>query len=70
MYVCCYISEPAKHTRIVPNQKDVQVQLMSQEQGRRQNVGLSLWVSTGIKLQETQSGHSSHFDQIVHKHRF
>lgn len=38
----------------VPNQKDVQVQLMSQEQGRRQNIGVSLWVSTGIKLQETQ----------------
>ena len=54
MYVCCYISDSAEHTRIVPNQKDVQVQLMSQEQGRRQNVGLSLWVGMGIKLQETQ----------------
>ena len=38
----------------VPNQKDVQVQLMAQEQGRRRNIGVSLWVSTGIKLQETQ----------------
>lgn len=38
----------------VPNQKDVQADLMAKEQGLRRNVGLSLWVATGIKLQETQ----------------
>ncbi|KIJ92471.1 hypothetical protein K443DRAFT_46691, partial [Laccaria amethystina LaAM-08-1] len=38
----------------LPNQKDVQAELMAKEQSLRKNIGLSLWISTGIKLQETQ----------------
>ena len=40
--------------KIVPTQKDVQANLMAKEQNIRNGIGITVWISSGMKIQETQ----------------
>ena len=40
--------------KIVPTQKDVQANLMAKEHNIRNGIGMTVWISSGMKIQETQ----------------
>ena len=40
--------------KIVPTQKDVQANLMAKEHNIRNGIGMTIWISSGTKIQETQ----------------
>ena len=38
----------------MPTQKDVQANLMAKEDNNRNGIGITMWISSGLKIQETQ----------------